>query len=314
MTENPLVTVNILSFNRKDELRNTLTKVCDQDYKNIEVIVVDNASSDGSADMVKKNFPDVQLIQLNKNIGIAGWNKGFNAAKGEYVLVLDDDSYPIANTIRFGINKLTNDNKVGIVACNIVNGSEFDLQSASHSDELEKTTNSFVGCGAIIRRSVLETIGGFESELFLYFHEVEYSLRIIDAGWEIVYCPKSVVVHNIGLANRKYDSNLVDNRKVFYDVRNLFLIIYLHFPLSKSLFLLFRILLGRITYGIFNKKLFTVLSAIRSAFSSIKKIKTRRKFVSKSTQEKFLMGSFAGGYFFYNYNYGLRRPRWTKLN
>lgn len=120
--------------------------------------------------MVKKEFPDVQLIQLEKNIGIAGWNEGFKVAKGEYVLVLDDDSYPIINTIRIGIIKLMNENKIGIIACNIVIGSQFDLESASVYDELEKSVNSFVGCGAIIRRNVLETIGGFESELFLYFH------------------------------------------------------------------------------------------------------------------------------------------------
>ncbi len=95
MNENPLVTVNILSFNRREELRNTLTKVFEQDYKNIEIIVVDNASSDGSSEMVKNEFPDVQLIQLEENIGIAGWNEGFKAAKGVYVLVLDDDSYRI---------------------------------------------------------------------------------------------------------------------------------------------------------------------------------------------------------------------------
>ncbi|HSL90776.1 MAG TPA: glycosyltransferase [Ignavibacteriaceae bacterium] len=71
MNENPLVSVNILSYNRKDELRNTLQKVFEQDYKNIEVIVVDNASNDGSDDMVKQEYPDAQLIQLKKNIGIA---------------------------------------------------------------------------------------------------------------------------------------------------------------------------------------------------------------------------------------------------
>ncbi len=90
---NPLVTVNILSFNRKEELRITLTKVFEQDYKNIEVIVVDNSSSDGSQKMVREEFPSVNIIELNENIGIAGWNKGFEIAKGKYVLVLDDDSY-----------------------------------------------------------------------------------------------------------------------------------------------------------------------------------------------------------------------------
>ena len=310
MNENPLVTVNILSFNRKDELRNTLTKVYEQDYKNIEVIVVDNASSDGSSEMVKKEFPEVKLIEMKENIGIAGWNEGFKGAKGDYVLVLDDDSYPITNTIRIGINKLMSENKIGIIACNIIIGSQFDLIYASPLDELEKPVDSFVGCGAIIRRSVLETIGGFESELFIYFHEVEYALRIIDAGWELVACPKSIIVHNIVSANRLYDQNLIDNRKVHYDVRNLFLVIYLHFPFSKSLWLFFRILLGRITYGILSNKLFVVLSAIKSAFSSMIKIKSRRKLVSKSTQARYLFGSFAGGFFFYNFNYGLRRPRW----
>ena len=314
MNQNTLVTVNILSFNRKDELRNTLTKVYEQDYKNIEVIVVDNASSDGSSAMVKKEFSEVQLIQLEKNIGIGGWNEGFKVAKGEYVLVLDDDSYPITNTIRLGIKKLMNDKKVGIIACNIVVGSQFDLISVSDSDELEKPVNSFVGCGAIIRSNVLSLVGGFESELFLYFHEVEYALRIIDAGWEIVACPKSIVVHNIVSANRLYDHKLVDNRKVHYDVRNLFLVIYLHFPFLKSLPLFFRILLGRITYGILNNKLLIVLSAIKSAFSSMIKIKSHRKLISESTQARYLFGSFAGGFFFYNFNYGLRRPRWIQLN
>ncbi len=314
MNEEPLVTVNILSFNRKDELRNTLTKVYEQDYKNIEIIVVDNASGDGSSEMVKKEFPDVELIQLEKNIGIAGWNEGFNAAKGEYILVLDDDSYPIINTIRIGIIKLMNENKIGIIACNIVIGSQFDLESASVYDELEKSVNSFVGCGAIIRRNVLETIGGFESELFLYFHEVEIALRIVDAGWKIVASPKSIVVHNIASTNRQYDDNLVDNRKVYYDVRNLFLVIYLHFPLSKSLSLFMRIMLGRIVYGILHNKLLVVLSAIKSAISIMIKLKSNRAIVSESTQARYLFGSFSGGFFFYNFNYGLRRPRWMKQN
>ena len=314
MNVNPLVTVNILSFNRKDELRNTLTKVYKQDYKNMEVIVVDNASSDGSSEMVKSEFPEVQLIQLEKNIGIAGWNEGFKVAKGEYVLVLDDDSYPIFNTIRIGVDKLKNDNNIAIIACKIVVGSEYDVFSSNNTDEKEKVANCFVGCGAIIRTSVLDIVGGYESELFIYFHEVEFALRIIDGGWEIISCPNSVVVHNLAFTNRQYDNNLVDNRKVYYDVRNLLLIIYLHFPLSKSLFLYLRIFLGRITYGILEGKIYIVLSAIKSAFSKIRLLKSHKKIISESTQKRYLYGSFAGGFFFFNTNYGLKRPKWLKIN
>ena len=101
MNYQPLVTVNILSFNRIDELRNTLTKVYEQDYKNIEVIVVDNASSDGSSEMVNNEFPSVQLIQMEKNIGIAGWNEGFKVAKGGDVFVLGDDAFSDKKLIIF---------------------------------------------------------------------------------------------------------------------------------------------------------------------------------------------------------------------
>lgn len=314
MNEYPLVTVNILSFNRKDELRNNLTKVYEQDYKNIEVIVVDNASGDGSSEMVKKEFPGVQVIQLEKNIGIAGWNEGFKAAKGEYVLVLDDDSYPTGSTIKVGIKKIIDNPNVAIIACKIVSDPRHKPYNESEKIDFENFVNSFTGCGAIIRKSVLEKVGGFEKELFIYFHEVEFSIRVIDAGWNILFCPTSIVIHNFSIANRLVDSDLVDSRKVFYDVRNLILIIYIHFPLTKSVFLIVRIILGRILYGFLEKKLNIVLSALKSAFSRMRAIKSQRKTISDYTQKQYLNGSFAGGFFFFNSNYGLRRPKWMKQN
>ena len=310
----PLVTVNILSFNRKEELRNTLTKVYEQDYNNIEIIVVDNASSDGSPEMVKEEFPNVKLIRMGKNVGIAGWNEGFKAANGEYVLVLDDDSYPIFDTIRVGIARLIKNTNVAIIACNVVPSSDYGLQASNNLEELEKPVNNFVGCGAIIRKSVFSLLGGFKKELFLYFHEVEYSIRVVDAGWEIIYCPTSVIIHNLAFSNRQYDKNWIDNRKVYYDIRNLLFIIYLHFSFSKSWPLFFRILLGRITFGILNKKLLLVLSAIRSTINCIINTKPKRDLISKSTQKRYLYGSFAGGFFFFNNYYGLKRPKWLKHN
>ena len=92
MSENPLVTINILSFNRKDELRNTLAKVYEQGYKNIEVIVVDNASNDGSPEMVTREFPDVQqrsTISLlsSPNVPPIGEKSGHHIVHLEWQLV-----------------------------------------------------------------------------------------------------------------------------------------------------------------------------------------------------------------------------------
>ena len=159
----PLVTVNILSFNRRNELRNTLTKVFEQDYKNIEVIVVDNASTDGSSKMVTEEFPEVKLIKMEKNIGIAGWNEGFCAAKGEYVLVLDDDSHPLPGTIISGIQAMRQDDSNGIVAFKVYNSIFRKYESFFIDDE----PYSFVGCGALIKQELVKRIGGYN--VFYFF-------------------------------------------------------------------------------------------------------------------------------------------------
>jgi len=198
MNDKPLVTVNILSFNRKDELRNTLSKVYEQDYKNIEIIVVDNASSDGSSEMVKQEFPNVQLIQMEKNIGIAGWNEGFKVAKGEYVLVLDDDSYPDKSSVLKAVQVFDKNNQLGIIAYNIIN-----LRlSNSETETFAQKPRFFVGCGALIKTRVLNKIGFYNEQYFIYFHELDYSARCYDAGYEILYLSSVSVFHNQSLLSR----------------------------------------------------------------------------------------------------------------
>ena len=205
---NPLVTINILSYNRKDELRYTLTKVFEQDYKNIEVIVVDNASSDGTQEMVKTEYPNVNLIELNENIGIAGWNKGFEVAKGEYVLVLDDDSYPGKNAINFVIPKFWNNNKIAICALKIINGS----RARDETSDFKFPYIHFVGCGAIIRKKVFFEVGGFDPQLFIYAHESDFSIRVIDFGYTITFENTSIIYHR----TNKYATHPINNSFYFF--------------------------------------------------------------------------------------------------
>ncbi|MFA6597903.1 MAG: glycosyltransferase family 2 protein [Ignavibacteriaceae bacterium] len=187
----PLVTVNILSFNRKDELRNTLTKVYEQDYKNIEVIVVDNASSDGSPEMVINEFPTVILIRMQKNIGIAGWNEGFKIAKGEYVLVLDDDAYPDYNTIQTGIIIAKGEERIGIVAFEIFNLRYNTIETSF----ITQPPKMFVGCGALISMKLLSTIGFFSELIFIYNHELDFTARCYNADFKIIFAKTAIVFH-----------------------------------------------------------------------------------------------------------------------
>jgi len=195
----PLVTVNILSFNRKDELRNTLTKVYEQDYKNIEVIVVDNASSDGSAEMVGNEFPKVILVRMLNNIGIAGWNEGFKIAKGEYVLVLDDDSYPEIFSIANALSCFVSDN-VGITACNIYNPSLQNYETLNFPDY----PLYFIGCGAVIKKETLRKIGYYNPMYFIFNHELDFSIRCYAGGFVIKYARNSIVRHDKTASNKNY--------------------------------------------------------------------------------------------------------------
>ena len=234
MNDAPLVTVNILSFNRKDELRNTLTKVFEQDYKNIEVIVVDNASSDGSREMIENEFPNVQLIKLEKNIGIAGWNEGFKVAKGEYILVLDDDAYPMYHNMIDSSIKIFKEGKgIGILGCKVINAQNKSVEIEEDVQNANPIT--FIGCGAFINPHIFSKTGFFNERLFLYGHENEFSMRVINAGFKIVISNQLQVLHIASPKHRTIVQN-VDKRKQYYFIRNTILTLYLHFNYSYFFF------------------------------------------------------------------------------
>jgi GT2 family glycosyltransferase len=91
----PSVSIVFLVYNRREELRESLRRMLsdsDYDRERVDVIVVDNASTDESRAMVADDFPEVQLI-AEENVGVSGWNDGFSAARRDYVLALDDDCY-----------------------------------------------------------------------------------------------------------------------------------------------------------------------------------------------------------------------------
>src|SRR3954467_7669703 len=92
----PSVTIAIVVYNRRDALREVLRRMLtesDYDPDRVDVVVVDNASADGSAAMVREEFPAVRVIERPENIGAPAWNDGFAVARGDYVLILDDDCY-----------------------------------------------------------------------------------------------------------------------------------------------------------------------------------------------------------------------------
>jgi GT2 family glycosyltransferase len=193
----PSVSVAVLAYNRREALATTLETVLgrlDAPEGGLEVIVVDNASTDGTAGMVRERFPEVRLIETPANEGIAGWNRAFAAARGDWVLVLDDDCW------------LAGDGLVRALAA--ARRHDADLVSfhvASSEDERGFTDAyptgllTFWGCAALVRRQVLEELGGFDGRLFIWAHELEFTMRLLDRGYRHLHAPDITAVHMKGL-------------------------------------------------------------------------------------------------------------------
>jgi GT2 family glycosyltransferase len=294
---NPLVTVNILSYNRKDELRNTLTKVYEQDYNNIEVIVVDNASIDGSPEMVETEFPDVKLIKLKKNIGIAGWNKGFEEAKGEYVLVLDDDSYPENGTICAGVKLLKNDNSIAVVGFTVFN---YFFQIIENKEDYNKSqgkiikTVGFIGCGALINTRTFLQLKGFDESIFLYYNEIEFSIRAIDAGYKILFDPHHKVIHSYshnGRGQMNLERLIINKRRFEHTFRSYYLFLFYNFSIIYFIKYLIKLILSKFYVAIKLRYLFSFTKILFSLPFITIKVRHKRKPKKIITQQMYKYGN-----------------------
>lgn len=304
----PLVSVVILSWNRRDDLRTTLQHVFAMDYSPFEVIVVDNNSNDGSIDMVKSGFPQALLVSLKKNIGIAGWNEGFRIAKGEFALVLDDDSYPEISSVQRAVNKMIDNPDCGIIAFHVYN----QTRQLFETDFLRDYPGSmFVGCGALFRTVIFDKSGMFDPALFLYVHEVEFAMRVRNTGYKILFDPTCLVFHTMSSQNRGGNSTEIVNRRfLFYNTRNHFIVLLLHFPLRRIIFRIIRIFLGRLVFGVRNHRTFTVIKASLEVIKFLAYIRNNKVILRKEIQMIYSYGGFAGGLFCGDARIGFDRPSW----
>lgn len=290
MDDYPLVTVNILSFNRREELRTTLTKVFEQDYQNIEVIVVDNASSDGTIEMVERSFPGVCLIKLTKNIGIAGWNEGFKIAKGEYILVLDDDSYPLTGTIKNGVEELKKSDQLGAVAFEIYNN-HFQL---SETEKFKGEPDFFNGCGALLRKDIFGEVGYYSDLIFIYYNELEFCARLYNSGYKILFLKDSVCIHAQNVKNRllKERENPFRNgyRYINY-FKSYSIFLLLGFDYYPMILFLIKWLMNRIIIALFYGYFMILLKGMIDLVKLFPLIKQKRKVLNSSTQKRYRFGN-----------------------
>lgn len=254
----------IVNYNRREELYQTLCSTInlfDNSPDVYEVIVVDNASEDGSTEMVKQEFPQVNLISNTINIGAPAWNRGFEKALGEYFIILDDDSQ-LDSGLESALAYMDANEDIGVLALNITGGAF----QTSHWDNLS-CYSGFIGCGAIIRKALYDQIGGYAEWIFLYTNEYEFGIRTLEAGFKILYFADCRVTHRTSNLNRS------SKRLITYSVRNEMAIVYKYFNKRNRSIFLFRVYMNNLR-GVFEHGIASLpwyISALKE-FMELKKV------------------------------------------
>jgi len=197
------VTIAILNYQRRDALRRALAAAREQRWPSLEILAVDNASTDGSQDMVRDEFPDVHLVALPENIAAAARNEAVRAAKGEIVFTLDNDVlFTTPDDVARGVAAFDRHPAAAVVNFKIL-GPDGGLSRRDwcHPRDLDRWADTefltdyvLEGASACRRQAFLEA-GGYWPPLFIGHEGWDLALRLLDAGHELVYAPTVHVRH-----------------------------------------------------------------------------------------------------------------------
>lgn len=232
------VSVVIPNWNGRRFLDECLDSVLSQTFGAFEVILVDNGSTDGSAEWVAEAYPQVRTIRNARNVGFArAVNQGFRAGAGSVLVALNNDTRVVGGWLEHLVEPLERDPGVGAVCSRVVFYRDPDLVYnagiaitrlgvpvnlgfglPAHLFDEPCRIEGACACSAAYRRTALERVGLFDERFFAYHEDVDLSWRLRRGGWHIAYAPRSVVLHH-GSGTTGYLSALAR----FHSAKNLLL-------------------------------------------------------------------------------------------
>jgi len=247
MSSTPLISVIIPNWNGKQFLAECIDSLKEQTFHDFEIILVDNGSTDGSAEFAVEGYGEfVRIIRNKKNLGFTGGNNvGIQAARGEYIVLLNNDTWAAPTWLEELVKTTYLDRPIGMWASKVYSYykrnqieavgeliywdglSRSRGQYEQEQGQYEEMGEIFFppGCGGMYRKVVFEEIGLFDEDFFAYGDDAEIGIRARLAGWKCVYVPKAVLYHKNSGSTGQYSPF-----KAFYVERNRFWITIKYFP------------------------------------------------------------------------------------
>ncbi|WP_281777520.1 glycosyltransferase family 2 protein [Croceibacter atlanticus] len=194
----PLVSIQILNWNRAEETQMAIASAYKQTYENIEVVLVDNGSTDNSIELSKQNFPDLNIISLDKNHGCPGGrNRGIASCNGDYIFYLDNDGVLHEEAVENAIKTILHYDNVGVVTGTIYdfkNVSEIDAQCKIRSKKVYEY-NNFQGGICMHHKSIYETTGLYPEHFMYGAEEMYLTYKLFDNDYKIIKNESVVLWH-----------------------------------------------------------------------------------------------------------------------
>lgn len=240
----PLVSVVVLNWNGLEDTKICLEYIKKQTYKNIEIIVVDNGSNDGSVQYLK-TLNDIKLVVNEKNKGFTGGHiVGLSYAQGEFILLLNNDAVMEPDLVKRALKNF-DDERVAVVGGKAYRWNEenplLDERNEFYSYQridsisaeaifyngdygVPEEVNNVSGSCVMVRRSIIDQVGYLEDRFFAYYEESDLFARIKRAGYKIIYDPRVEIWHKIGASSERKSSSfmyyMLFRNRFFFAIRN----------------------------------------------------------------------------------------------
>jgi hypothetical protein len=252
----PKISIVFPNLNGKDDCLVLLRSLKSVDYpqNKIEVVMVDNGSTDRSVHFVKKKFPAVKIIELRKNIGAgAARNKGISQATSNYILCTDNDVKFDKSSFYSLVKILKSDPKIGVVGGKILDkktgklvsgGYTFNrwlaLEIGTRNPQKEKGCDWVAAAFMLFKKNLVKKVGKFDPSFFFYAEEADFCFRIKEKGLKIIYTPKAIIYHG----KEKKSSPLSSQKNNYFEYyKSKFKLILKHLsPLQKTTALFFHLI------------------------------------------------------------------------
>ena len=242
---NPLVSVIILNWNGGAYVEESIASILKQNYPEIELIVVDNGSTDSSLQTIKNKFKDrLCLIENKTNTGFAaGNNTGIRRARGKYVALLNNDAVADPSWLKELVAVAESDPRVGMCASKVLNYFERDtIDTVGHliyrdglnrgRGRLERDEGQYnkieevffpSGAAALYRKAMLDVMGLFDEDFFAYGEDADLGIRGRLGGWKCVYVPTAIAHHRYSASSSAYSpmkAFLVERNRIWVALKN----------------------------------------------------------------------------------------------